>query len=274
MLRSRSFVLSKASRRLVEIPRLHREVLVNYNREWLRQTGARTVCAASLRRRRIAMKTFLISTFVLCLASAAPMALWAADEHHEQGDEHAAKPQQHAPAAGPAASHAGTRAARRTYAQRRRNTRRRSGRPASGKPGRKRTSREITRYLTPQRCSRRIRHRTIAQRPAKDPETPGTRRHAHVWPSTSRPTTRTLRPSASIITAITARRRDMNIIATAMAITCSRNICTELLDRELPQLRPDRATRRICLGALWPGCEDLIDEDTGEIVQVVYGQFY
>lgn len=44
------------------------------------------------------MKTFLIPTFVLCLASAAPMAVWAADEHHEQGAEHKAQPQQHAPA--------------------------------------------------------------------------------------------------------------------------------------------------------------------------------
>jgi Ni/Co efflux regulator RcnB len=43
------------------------------------------------------MKTLLISTFVLCLASAAPSALWAADERHdEQGG---AQPQQHAPAA-------------------------------------------------------------------------------------------------------------------------------------------------------------------------------
>jgi Ni/Co efflux regulator RcnB len=49
------------------------------------------------------MKTFIISTFALCLAAAAPTALWAADEHHEQGG---AKPQQHAPAARPAgASH-------------------------------------------------------------------------------------------------------------------------------------------------------------------------
>jgi len=44
------------------------------------------------------MKTILIPTFVLCLASAAPMALWAADEHHEQGGAHA-QPQQRAPAA-------------------------------------------------------------------------------------------------------------------------------------------------------------------------------
>jgi Ni/Co efflux regulator RcnB len=48
------------------------------------------------------MKKFLISTFVLCLASAAPTALWAADEHHEQGGAHGAQPQQHAPAARPA----------------------------------------------------------------------------------------------------------------------------------------------------------------------------
>jgi Ni/Co efflux regulator RcnB len=44
------------------------------------------------------MKTFLISTVVLCLASAVPTALWAADEHHEQGGAQA-QPQQHAPAA-------------------------------------------------------------------------------------------------------------------------------------------------------------------------------
>lgn len=48
------------------------------------------------------MKTFLISTFVLCLASAAPTTLWAADEHHEQGGAHGAQPQQHVPAARPA----------------------------------------------------------------------------------------------------------------------------------------------------------------------------
>ena len=47
------------------------------------------------------MKTFLISTFVLCLASSVPTALWAADEHHQQGDAHGAEPQQHAPAARP-----------------------------------------------------------------------------------------------------------------------------------------------------------------------------
>jgi Ni/Co efflux regulator RcnB len=45
------------------------------------------------------MKTFLISTFALCLASAVPTALWAADEHHEPGGAHAAQPAQHAPAA-------------------------------------------------------------------------------------------------------------------------------------------------------------------------------
>lgn len=45
------------------------------------------------------MKTLLISTFALCLASAVPTALWAADEHHEQGGAHSAQPQQHAPAA-------------------------------------------------------------------------------------------------------------------------------------------------------------------------------
>ena len=50
------------------------------------------------------MKTFLISTFALSLAAAVPTASWAADEHHEQGG---AQPQQHAPAARPAGgSHA------------------------------------------------------------------------------------------------------------------------------------------------------------------------
>jgi Ni/Co efflux regulator RcnB len=47
------------------------------------------------------MKTFLISAFAVCLASAVPTALWAADEHREQGAAHA-QPQQHAPAARPA----------------------------------------------------------------------------------------------------------------------------------------------------------------------------
>lgn len=42
------------------------------------------------------MKTLLISAFALCLASAVPTALWAADEHRQQGGEHA-QPQQHAP---------------------------------------------------------------------------------------------------------------------------------------------------------------------------------
>jgi Ni/Co efflux regulator RcnB len=48
------------------------------------------------------MKTFLIPTFVLCLAAAVPTALWAADEHHDQGAARGAQPQQHAPAARPA----------------------------------------------------------------------------------------------------------------------------------------------------------------------------
>jgi Ni/Co efflux regulator RcnB len=81
---------------------LHGEHFVNYKRDGSdtpeREHSAPLLCAEG----EFPMKTLLISTFALCLASAAPTALWAADEHHEQGAEHSAQPQQHAPAARPA----------------------------------------------------------------------------------------------------------------------------------------------------------------------------
>ena len=47
------------------------------------------------------MKKFLIATFVACVAVAVPAASWATDDNHDKPDEHTAQPAQHAPAASP-----------------------------------------------------------------------------------------------------------------------------------------------------------------------------
>lgn len=218
------------------------------------------------------MKTFLISTFVLCLAT--PAALWAADEHHEQGGAHGAQPQQHAPAA----SH--TSAAPRAQSVGRSTQPSRSGPAANPTMGGGRTHE----HVTTQQHGGGTTHAATVQSTS-----PSQHRRMTVGANTqntNRATTRTR-------TAVDVASYHKNITAERQYHFGSYNAPQGYSyhrygygDR-LPEgyfAQGFWITSYLNFGLITPpdgyvwvryGPDAvLIDEDTGEIVQVVYGQFY
>jgi len=203
------------------------------------------------------MKKFLIATFVACVAVAVPAASWAADEHHDKGDEHTAQPAQHAPAASPRAG---------SHMQDHATTQRQGGQRQTGQ-----RDNAISHAATVQPANTSARHRTAAGH--------GSRNAGH-----STTNVRVAIDVTSYHKNITAERQyHFGNYNAPQGYEYHRYGYGDRLQQEY-FVQNFWIANYLNFGLIAPpdgyvwvryGPDAiLIDEDTGEIVQVVYGQFY
>jgi Ni/Co efflux regulator RcnB len=244
------------------------------------------------------MKTFLVSTFVACLAAAAPTALWAADDHHEQGDQqrgqHSAQPAQQAPTGGVLRGQGGGRNAQPT-------AERASG-PTGGTyrgQGNGRSAHSAQFAPSPEMGGGRTRNRVTTQQPGMFQGPTG----QSAMPSHNRRATTDARfgaPTQTTQRSATRNRANVDVASYRRNFTAERRYSYG--NYNAPQgyayhrynygdRLPDEYFARdfwivnyLNFGLISPpdgyvwvryGSDAvLIDEDTGDIVQVVYNQFY